>query len=218
MYNSKDMNVLKTIKMFAATAVFTAIRAQAAMAGDATILAFGDSLTAGYGLAPEQGFTHQLEQELGRLGHDITVVNGGVSGDTSASGLSRLEWVLSSVKKPALVILELGANDALRGIAPDITRANIEKILAILEKAKLKTLVAGMIAPPNMGGDYGAKFNSIFPELAAKYNDDLYPFFLEGVAGNSRFNQADALHPNAEGVTIIVKKITPYILNALRIP
>lgn len=214
MYNSKDMITSKTIKIFAVALLFAAIKIQTVLANDYTILAFGDSLTAGYGLAPEQGFTHQLEQELNSQGHNVIVVNGGVSGDTTSGGLSRLEWVLASVK-PDLVIVELGANDALRGIAPDITRINMAKILSILEKAKIKTLVAGMIAPPNMGEKYGLKFNRIFPELAIEHNDSLYPFFLEGVAGNPELNQSDAMHPNSKGVSVIVKKIIPHILNSL---
>lgn len=219
MYNSKDMNVSKTIKVFAVTVLFIAMKLPAALAGDYTILAFGDSLTAGYGLAPDQGFTAQLEQALRQQGHDITVINGGVSGDTSSGGLSRLQWVLSSIKtgKPDLVIVELGANDALRGIAPDITRANMENILAILAQQKIKTLVAGMLAPPNMGAGYGEKFNRIFPDLSLKYKDDLYPFFLDGVAGDASLNQSDAMHPNAKGVSVIVKKITPYVLDSLKI-
>ncbi len=123
----------------------------------------------------------------------------------------------SSSKKPDLLILELGANDALRGIDPDITRANIEKILIILQKAQVKALVVGMLAPPNMGGEYGDKFNRIFPELSRKYNDDLYPFFLEGVAGIAKLNQSDDMHPNPEGVAVIVKRIAPYILKSLGI-
>lgn len=194
--------------------MFATMKIQITLACDYTILAFGNSLTAGYGLAPEQGFTRQLEQALNRQGYNITVVNGGVSGDTTSGGLSRLEWVLSSAK-PDLVIVELGANDALRGIAPDITRANMERILSILEQARITTLVAGMIAPPNMGGEYGMEFNRIFPELARKYNDDLYPFFLKGVAGNLKLNQSDAIHPNAKGVAIIVQNIMPYILSSL---
>lgn len=219
MYNSKDMNVSKTIKFFAITALFIAMKLQTALAGEYTILAFGDSLTAGYGLAPEQGFTAQLEHRLKEQGHNITVINGGVSGDTSSGGLSRLEWVLSSLEggKPDLVILELGANDALRGITPDITRANMEKILSILQQAKVNTLVTGMLAPPNMGEGYREKFNRIFPDLCLKYKADLYPFFLEDVAGNARLNQNDAVHPNGEGVLVIVKKIMPYVLNSLKI-
>ncbi len=216
MYNSKDMNSSKTIKIFAVAILFTAIKIQSVLAADYTILAFGDSLTAGYGLAPKQGFTYQLEQELNRQGHNIAVVNAGVSGDTTSGGLARLEWVLSSIK-PDLVIVELGANDALRGIAPHITRTNMDQILSILDKAKVKTLVAGMIAPPNMGIVYGTEFNRIFPELAMEYNFGLFPFFLEGVAGNPEFNQNDAIHPNPEGVSIIVNNILPFILNSLNL-
>jgi len=220
MYNSKDMNILKSIKIFAVMLCLCAIKVPVVLAADYTILAFGDSLTAGYGLDPEQAFPRQLEQALRQQGHDVRVINGGVSGDTSSGGLSRLDWVLSGLKdgKPDLVILELGANDALRGIPPDITRDNMAKMLAILEKTKITTLIAGMIAPPNMGPDYGAAFNRIFPELAAQYHDTLYPFFLDGVAGNARLNQRDAMHPNARGVAIIVGKMMPYILQALKNP
>ncbi len=209
------MNITKTIKLFALFLLFSTIKAHSLMAEDYTILAFGDSLTAGYGLPREQGFTYQLEQELKRLGHNAIVINGGVSGDTTSGGLSRLEWLLSD-GRPDLVILELGANDALRGIAPDITRANMDKMLSILEQAKIRTLVAGMIAPPNMGCEYGREFNRIFPELSKKYNDDLYPFFLEGVAGNPELNQSDAIHPNSDGVAVIVRNIVPYILNIFK--
>ena len=219
MYNSNDMNVSKTIKLFAVTVLFIAMNIPTALAREYTILAFGDSLTAGYGLSPEQGFTTQLEFGLKKQGHNITVINGGVSGDTTSGGLSRLEWVLSSLEagKPDLVILELGANDALRGITPHITRANMEKILSILQQAQIKTLVAGMIAPPNMGEKYGTEFNRIFPDLCSTYNTDLYPFFLEGVAGDARLNQSDAMHPNAKGVSVIVSKIIPYVLDSLNI-
>ncbi len=214
MYNSIDMNIIKIIKIIALTILFIATKAQSLLADEYTILAFGDSLTAGYGLMAEQGFTYQLEYELNQLGHKVTVVNGGVSGDTTSGGLSRLEWVLSSVKdgKPDLVILELGANDALRGITPDITRSNMERMLAILKQAELKTLVAGMMAPPNMGHRFNTEFNRIFPEVSEKFNMPLYPFFLKGVAGNGALNQSDAVHPNSEGIKVIVKNIIPYIL------
>ncbi|VAX03895.1 Arylesterase precursor [hydrothermal vent metagenome] len=214
MYNSIDMNIIKIIKIIALTILFIATKAQSLLADEYTILAFGDSLTAGYGLMAEQGFTYQLEYELNQLGHKVTVVNGGVSGDTTSGGLSRLEWVLSSVKngKPDLIILELGANDALRGITPDITRSNMERMLAILKQAELKTLVAGMMAPPNMGHRFSTEFNRIFPEVSEKFNMPLYPFFLKGVAGNGALNQSDAVHPNSEGIKVIVKNIIPYIL------
>jgi len=215
MYNSIDMKIIKTIKLFAVALLFSAIKTQALFAGDYTILAFGDSLTAGYGLPPAEGFTVQLEQELKRQGHNITIINGGVSGDTTSGGLSRLEWVLSSAK-PDMVILELGANDALRGIPPHITRANIDKMLSILKQAGIKTLVAGMMAPPNMGNDYTVEFNRIYPELTKTYDAILYPFFLEGVAGITLLNQSDAIHPNSKGVAIIVGKIIPYIQKTLK--
>ena len=215
MYNSIDMKIIKTIKLFAVALLFSAIKTQTVFAGDYTILAFGDSLTAGYGLSPNEGFTVQLEQELKRQGHNITVINGGVSGDTTSGGLARLAWVLSSAK-PDMVILELGANDALRGIAPHITRANMDKMLAILKQAGIRTLVAGMMAPPNMGNDYAVEFNRIYPELAKTYEAILYPFFLEDVAGIAELNQNDAMHPNSEGVAIIVRKVIPYIQKILK--
>jgi acyl-CoA thioesterase-1 len=215
MYNSIDMKIIRTIKSFAVALLFSAIKIQVLFAGDYTILAFGDSLTAGYGLPPAGGFTVQLEQELKRQGHNITVINGGVSGDTTSGGRARLEWVLSSAK-PDMVILELGANDALRGIPPHITRANMDKMLFILKKAGIKTLVAGMMAPPNMGNDYTVEFNRIYPELAKTYDATLYPFFLEGVAGIAELNQNDAIHPNRKGVAIIIGKIIPYIQKNLK--
>jgi len=219
MYNSKDMNILKSIKLFALSALFTAVGVVAVQAKNYTILAFGDSLTAGYGLAPEQAFPQKLERALRRRGYNISVINGGVSGETSTGGRARLEWVLAGMTsdKPDMVIMELGANDALRGIPPDITRHNIDRMLAILEKAKIPTLVTGMIAPPNMGPEYSAAFNSIFAGLSTKYHDDLYPFFLAGVAGNPGLNQQDAIHPNAKGVDVIVEKIIPFVLKTLAI-
>ena len=211
------MKIITTIKSFAVSALIIAMNVLNSQASDYTILAFGDSLTAGYGLPAENGFTHKLEQKLKKDGLNITVFNGGVSGDTSSGGLARLEWVLSSVNngKPDLVILELGANDALRGITPEITRSNIKKMLEILKKNSVNVLVAGMIAPPNMGEDYGNKFNPIYPELAKEYNYPLYPFFLDGVAGNKSLNQDDAMHPNANGVDEIVKRISPKIREIL---
>ncbi|MCF8473753.1 MAG: arylesterase [Emcibacter sp.] len=211
------MTVLKTIKMFATSLLFIAINASIVMANNYTVLVFGDSLTAGYGLFPEQSFTAQLEQKLKQDGYAVTVINASVSGDTSSGGVARLPWVLSGTK-PDLVIVELGANDALRGIAPEITRANMDIILSYLNNNKIKTIVAGMLSPPNMGAEYSAEFNRIFPELSTQYNHMLYPFFLEDVAGEPSLNQYDAMHPNAEGVAVIVSKIMPYILKALAIP
>ena len=147
------------------------------------ILAFGDSLTAGYGLDPGEGFTDELERVINTLGSSVTVINAGVSGDTSSGGLSRLEWVLDSFKNIDLVILALGANDALRGIQPKITAQNIDQMAKILKKRNIPTVIAGMLAPPNLGKVYGTKFNNIYPSTSKKYGMVLYPFLLDGVAG-----------------------------------
>ena len=179
------------------------------------ILAFGDSLTAGYGLGPGEGFTDELERTLHALGTNVTVVNAGVSGDTSSGGRSRLEWVLENLPKIDLVILELGANDALRGIQPEITRKNIDEMAKILNDKNIPTLIAGMMAPPNLGNIYAGKFNSIFPDTAKKYEMALYPFFLDGVVGFRELNQNDLIHPNTRGVAIITKKMAPFIIDVL---
>ncbi|WP_417455997.1 arylesterase [Kordiimonas sp.] len=182
------------------------------------ILAFGDSLTAGYGLAPGEGFTEQLEVWLNENAEvAIEVINAGVSGDTSSGGRARLEWGLAPVKdgRPDLVILELGANDGLRGIDPHITAENIDAMAATLAERDIPVLIAGMMAPPNLGADYAAVFNPIFPETAEKYGFPLYPFFLDGVAADASLNQSDGMHPTAEGVKIIVEKIGPVVLEVL---
>ncbi|MEN3792818.1 arylesterase [Fulvimarina sp. MAC3] len=177
------------------------------------IVAFGDSLSAGYGVGPGESFPEQLQAALREKGYDITVANAGVSGDTTSGGLARLDW---SVPESAdLVIVELGANDALRGVDPKITRENLSKILAQLKERGQTVILAGMLAPPNMGEDYAQRFNPIFPELAKKYDVTFYPFFLEGVAAEANLNQADKMHPNAEGVGVIVDNIMPTVTKAL---
>lgn len=189
------------------------IWASAAPAAERTIIALGDSLTAGYGLAQQDSFPAQLERYLAAAGHSARVVNAGVSGDTTAGGRARLAWTLA---EPAdLVIVELGANDGLRGIDPAETRRNLDAILTELGRRDIKVLLAGMLAPPNLGGDYGADFNGLFPELAEKHGVMLYPFFLKGVAAKPDFNQADGIHPNAAGVEIIVNGIGPYVIELL---
>lgn len=178
------------------------------------IVALGDSLTAGYGLASGDGFTDRLQERLRADGLDVEVVNAGVSGDTSKGGLARLDW--SVPDGTTLVILELGANDALRGVAPEQTRANLDAMLERLKARNIPVLLAGMIAPPNMGEDYGRAFNPIYAELAARHEVPLYPFFLDGVAGEARFNQADGMHPNAEGIGVIVDRIAPQVAELLK--
>ncbi|PLX95922.1 MAG: arylesterase [Desulfuromonas sp.] len=173
------------------------------------ILVLGDSLTAGYGLATEETFPAQLQQALQAAGYPVTVINAGVSGDTSAGGLSRLEWALAD--RPDIVILELGANDALRGLAPEQTGNNLEQIIIRLQQAGVDILLAGMLAPRNLGSEYYSKFDNLYPALAARYAIALYPFFLQGVAGEPQLNLADGLHPNARGVAVIVQNILPYL-------
>lgn len=175
------------------------------------ILVFGDSLVAGYGLAPEHSFPAQLEAKLKESNSEIIVHNAGVSGDTSSGGMARLEWVLSSYNDLDLVIVLFGGNDALRGLHPDMTRRNMDKMASILQRKNLKTLIAGMVAPPNLGQVYGDNFNSVYTEVATKYDAALYPFYLDGVAGNLELNQPDRIHPNEDGVKYIVERISPVI-------
>ena len=190
-----------------------------ARAAEPLIWAFGDSLTAGYGLPPADGFTAQLERALRRSGVQARVRNGGISGDTAAQGRARLLWGLRGLgAKPDLVIVELGANDMLRGLPPAQARANLDLILAELKRRKIPVLLAGMKASRNLGPDYVRAFDAIYPDLARKYGARLYPFFLDGVAGNRALVQADGLHPNARGVAILVARILPAVRGALRAP
>jgi acyl-CoA thioesterase-1 len=178
------------------------------------ILAFGDSLTAGLGLNPDAAFPARLEAVLQSDGIDARVINGGVSGETTAGGVARLDWALGD--HPDLVILELGANDALRGIDPKLAYANLDKILARLTASGAKVLLTGMLAPPNWGRDYQQEFAAIFPTLADKYQVPLYPFFLDGVATDPSLNQPDGLHPNAQGAALIAAKVAPYVERLLK--
>jgi acyl-CoA thioesterase-1 len=181
------------------------------------IWAFGDSLTAGYGLPPPQGFPAQLQAELRRQGVVATVRNGGVAGDTAAQGRARLRWGLRGLKVvPDLVIVELGANDMLRGLPVAQAQANLDRILTELRARKIPVLLAGMRAAPNMGSDYARAFEGMYPALARKHGVALYPFFLDGVAGQRALFQADGLHPNPRGVAIIVRRIAPAVRRALR--
>lgn len=173
------------------------------------LLAFGDSLIAGYGLPKKDGFTDQLETSLKAEGRKVTVVNAGISGDTTAGGLARIDWALAS--KPDVVLLELGANDSLRGINPEVTRRNLKGILERLKLKKIPVLLAGMLSPTNMGREYGREFKSVYIDLSKKFDVVFYPFFLEGVAGSVKFNQADGMHPNKLGVAIITRNIMPSI-------
>lgn len=181
-----------------------------AAGGPLTIVALGDSLTAGYLLGPDEGFVPQLQKALKDKGYgDVAVENAGVSGDTSSGGLSRLDWAVGP--ETDAVILELGANDALRGVDPKVTRANLEAIVAKLKARKIPVLLAGMLSPPNMGADYAKSFNAIFPELAATNGLVFYPFFLDGVATHQDLILSDGLHPTAKGVSVIVARILPRV-------
>ena len=173
------------------------------------ILVLGDSLTAGYGLPADQAFPVQLELALRKAGYNVSVFNGGVSGDTSAGGLARLDWALTD--QPQLVIIELGANDALRGLPPEQTRHNLDAIITRLKQQGIAVLLTGMLAPRNLGSDYYNKFDTLYPELAAKHGVAFYPFFLDGVATVPELNQADGMHPNVAGVRVIVRKLLPIL-------
>ena len=187
-----------------------------ASAADRLIWALGDSLTAGYGLLPAQGFTSQLQDALRRAGISATVRNGGIAGDTSAQGKARLLWGLRGLgARPDLVIVELGANDMLRGLPPQQAEANLDAILAELRRRRIPVLLVGMRAAPNLGPAYRARFDAIYPRLARKYGVRLYPFFLDGVAGRRDLLQADGMHPNGQGVAIIVRRIAPSVRMAL---
>jgi len=189
-----------------------------AMAAEALrVLALGDSLTAGYGLAQEDAFTTRLEGALKARGIDARVINAGVSGNTSAGGRARLDWALSSAGPdgPDAVIVELGANDGLRGLPPEETRTNLDAILARLGERKIPALLTGMLAPPNLGSEYGGEFKAIYPDLAEKHGVVLYPFFLDGVAAEPDLNQDDGIHPNARGVEVIVARILPAVMKVL---
>ncbi len=177
------------------------------------LLAFGDSLTAGFGLPADQGFVPKLQAALAAAGHPVQVINAGVSGDTTAGGRQRLAWALSA--KPDAAILELGANDGLRGLDPDQVAQNLDAMLAMFQQHHVPVLLAGMLAPRNYGADYAQRFDAVFPALAAKYHMPLYPFFLDGVATDPALNQADGLHPNAKGVDMIVQRILPSVLQLL---
>jgi acyl-CoA thioesterase I len=189
--------------------MLTAATVRLCAAAPVHIVALGDSLTAGYGLPEADGFVPRLQAALRAAGADVEIANAGVSGDTAADGLARLDWSVPGGTDA--VIVELGANDMLRGIAPDATRARLDAILQRLKERHIAVLLCGMRAAPNLGTEYAAAFERIYPELAAKYGALLYPFFLEGAAGDLSLTQHDGLHPNAAGVGVIVKRILPKV-------
>ena len=178
------------------------------------ILVLGDSLSAGYGLLAGEAFPVKLGIKLRAAGHDVKMLNGGVSGDTSTGGRARLNWALAD--KPRFAIIELGANDGLRGLDSEAMRENLDDIIVRLKAAKIGVLLTGMRAPPNIGPDYGRAFNRVFPDLAQKHDVLLYPFFLDGVAAISSLNQRDGIHPNPRGVAVIVDRIMPFVVRLLK--
>jgi acyl-CoA thioesterase I len=177
------------------------------------VVAFGDSLTSGYGVRPRDAFPAQLQRELKAAGHNVVVTNGGVAGDTTADGLKRLDWAVPDGTDA--VILELGANDALRGIDPKVTRANLEQIIAALKKRNIAILLAGMVSPANWGDHYSDDFDKIYPDLAKEHGLVFYRFFLEGVALDTKLNQDDGMHPTGKGVAEIVKRIMPSVVELI---
>jgi acyl-CoA thioesterase-1 len=181
--------------------------ASAATEAPLKIVAFGDSLVAGYGLAADAAFPSVLQKKLRTEGYNVKLVNAGVSGDTTTGGLARLDWTLSDGADG--VILELGANDMLRGVDPEVTKAALDTILARLKARNIKVLIAGMKATPSLGPEYKTRFDAIYPDLAKKYGTPLYPFFLDGVAGEPALELPDHLHPNPAGVERIVDGILP---------
>lgn len=205
---SRFMNALASILLFAAPAIASLANARADDS-PVRIVAFGDSLTAGFGLAAGEAFPAVLERLLRARGHHVEIANAGVSGDTASGGLARIDWAVP--RSTDAVILELGANDALQGRPPAETRRSLEAIVTRLKERGVEVLIAGMKAPRNLGEAYAQAFDPIFSDLAARYGTLLYPFFLEGVALDPKLNLPDGLHPNAEGVARIAERIAPSV-------
>jgi acyl-CoA thioesterase-1 len=190
------------------------LHGQTAPAGSATkLVVLGDSLAAGLGLKPEQSFPSRLEAALRAQGRNITILNQGVSGDTTAGGLDRVDWLLAD--KPDIVMIELGANDALRGLDPALAERNLSAIIEKLKAAGVTAWLAGMMAPRNFGPEYVAAFDGLYKRLANKYQVSLYPFILDGVAQDPALNQADGLHPNVRGAQVIADRLLPFVARNL---
>lgn len=195
--------------------LFIAVLSSSFNSGKKTVVFFGDSITAGYGLSKEQAFPSILNAKLKKEGLDCEIINAGLSGETSAGGLSRVSWIL---KKPVdIFVLELGANDALRGLPLDVTKENLQKIMDKVraKNPKVTFILAGMMVPPNLGDDYAREFSAIFPALARENDSILIPFLLDGVAGNESLNLPDGIHPNAEGHRILADNVLPFLKKAL---
>jgi acyl-CoA thioesterase I len=197
----------------AALVAFLGVLTPADAAEPVRILAFGDSITAGYGLAQQDTLPTRLAEALNKMGRPVTMINGGVSGDTTADGVTRLDWALAD--KPQIMILALGANDMLRGLDPKTTRTNLDAIIQKAKDAGVEIVLAGMLSPPNLGAEYKAAFDAIYPELAKAHNLLFMPFLLQDVVQDSDLNQADGIHPNGNGVAIIVRNLLPYVTQAM---
>ena len=183
--------------------------------GLGTIVAVGDSLTAGYGVDESEAYPALLEKRLHLDGFFFKVINAGISGETSSGTLSRIEWVIRSLK-PNIIILETGANDGLRGVDPKVLEKNLDRIITIIKAHDIDILLAGMKIPPNLGPVHTARFSSVYPDIAHKHHIPLIPFFLESVAGDTRYNLPDRLHPNPEGYRRILENIYPYVLAVIK--
>ncbi len=204
------MTKVKSFVFTLAALLFAAIPARAETF---RMVGFGDSLMAGYGLQPGESFPEKLQAALKAKGHDVAVANAGVSGDTSSGGLARLDWSVPDGTR--LVILELGANDMLRGVAPELTEKNLDAIISRLKERDIAVLLAGMRAAPNLGPAYQQVFDGLYPRLAEKHGLPLYPFFLDGVAADRAYLLDDGMHPNAEGIDRMVERFLPTIEKAL---
>ena len=201
------MSFKAALGFFASLAITALLSAGIAHAEPVRLVGFGDSLMAGYQLPANDAFPVKLEAALRARGHEVEIANAGVSGDTTSGGLARLDWSIPDGTQG--VILELGANDALRGIAPEETEKNLDAMLTRLKERGVSVLLAGMLAPPNMGADYAERFNGIYGRLAEKHGVPLYPFFLEGVVTKADLQLEDGMHPNSEGVDAMVQAILP---------
>ncbi|MET0575234.1 MAG: arylesterase [Mesorhizobium sp.] len=199
----------KQLAILAFAAFFAILATVPASTEPYRIVGFGDSLMAGFGLGPGEGFPEKLQAALQKKGHDVVIANAGVSGDTTSGGSSRLDW--SVPDNTQLVILELGANDMLRGIAPEVTEKNLDAMIARLKQRGMAVLLVGMVAAPNLGPDYADAFNGIFPRLAEKHNVAFYPFFLDGVAADRTLLLEDGMHPNTAGIDRMVERVLPSV-------
>jgi acyl-CoA thioesterase-1 len=210
-YGTSRMAVERRTVLFMHMLVLTAalLSAGPVFAQPVKMAVLGDSLSAGLGLSGPAAFPARLQKALKDKGIEVDMINAGVSGDTSSGGRDRLDWSIPAGTEA--VIVELGANDALRGTDPAVTRAALSDIVSRLKARKIAVMLCGMLAPPNYGSDYAGKFNTIYPDLAKKFDVPLYPFFLDGVAADPKLNQADGIHPTAEGVDIIVTKMLPTV-------